>query len=152
MIEITDQIAIHRPAAEVFAFACDYRNDVRWRTGVVELRVEPDGPCQLGSRTRETLRFFGQTMITEGLVTDVDEGRAVAFRSTSGPLPVQGRREVVPDGEGATFSFRIAAEPKGMYRLLSGFMERRFRRQLREDLEKLKRAIETGVADTRPAA
>ncbi len=142
MAIIKESITIRKPASEVFAFACNFQNDPSWRSGVVEMQLDPPGPCRLGTRTREVLHFFGQKMITEGEVTEYEPNRHVSFRTIKGPLPVRNYREVIAEGEATRFTYQIEAEPQGLYRVFAPLMERSFRKQLIGDLQKLKQAVE----------
>ena len=148
MISITESIGIDKPHTTVFAYACDYRNDPVWRSGVMDMRLEPVGPSRLGSKTHETLRFLFRSMVTEGEVTEFGADRRIAFRSTSGPMTVSGYREVVArdDGgsfdDGTTFTFHLEGTPTGPDALFAPIVERLFRRRVREDLRRLKLVLE----------
>ena len=43
------------PPAVVFAFAGDYRNDPKWRSGVLSMEYQTAGPPGIGTRTREVM-------------------------------------------------------------------------------------------------
>lgn len=142
MISITERVTISRPPEEVFAFACDYRQDPRWRTGVVEMTMEPEGDPALGTKTREVLHFMGQRMVTRAEVVHYERNREIAFQVTDGAIPARGYRRVVSDLGGTHLTYHIEAEPRGGYRLLSPLMRWSFRRRLLQDLQRLKQAIE----------
>jgi uncharacterized membrane protein len=139
---IVASVTIARPRAEVFAFACDYRNDPMWRAGVESMQVMPDGASRLGTSVRERLRLFGRTMVTDSVVVEYVPGQRIAFRSTRGPLSVAGTRHVGDDGDGTRFTFEVEASPTGVYKALRPLMERAFRQRLTGDLARLKGVLE----------
>jgi uncharacterized membrane protein len=139
---IVASVTISRPRAEVFAFACDYRNDPMWREGVEAMQVMPEGASRLGTSVRERLRFFGRTMVTDSVVVDYVPGQRIAFTSTRGPLSVAGARYVDDDGDGTRFTFEIEATPTGVYKALQPLMERAFRQRLSGDLERRRGVLE----------
>jgi hypothetical protein len=55
----------------------------------------PAGPVNVGTTTREQLRVAGKTWHTSGEVTEVEPGRRVGWRTTSGAA-ASGSRSVEP--------------------------------------------------------
>ncbi len=49
MIEVTSEVAIARPAEDVFAFLADAENNPRWQRGMRSCRWTSDGPIDVGS-------------------------------------------------------------------------------------------------------
>jgi uncharacterized membrane protein len=147
MLEVTESVLISRSLKDVFSFACDYRNDVRWRSGVVKMNLEPEGVPILGTRSREEMRFMGRLLITHAEVVRLEPGHEIAFRVTDGPVPAHGYRRLVPYPGGTEFTYHIEAETQGFDRLLAPLMQWSFRRNLVQDLQRLKRLMENGVGE-----
>src|SRR5919204_4095697 len=56
MISTEGTESVARPAAEVFGFVADVRNDPRWHTDVLEARLQGDGPVGKGSTFEITIK------------------------------------------------------------------------------------------------
>ncbi len=140
--EIHEQIVIARPAEEVFAYISDYERDPHWWTSVASLTQSTPGPASVGTITRETIRTFGQRIVTTGRIVALDPGRLIGFASIDGPIPVHGHRTVEPTPGGTLFTYYLAAELSGLYRLIGPLMERDLRGQVQGDLRRLKGLLE----------
>ncbi|MEZ4520192.1 MAG: SRPBCC family protein [Thermomicrobiales bacterium] len=142
MVTVTRSVKISRPAGDVYAFVSNYENDLIWRENVVEMEQTPRNVSDVGTTTREVLKSFGMNVETTAEVTGCEPGRRIDFRSTSGPVPVTGFRQVEADDSGATFTYHLEMEPAGVYRLLAPMMSRSFNEQVDKDLDKLKVVLE----------
>ena len=142
MFTVSCSAEIQRPLDEVFAFAGDYANDPSWRAGVLAMVYETAGPPGVGSRTRETMRSMGRTVVTVGEVTEYSSART-AFRSVSGPVPCEGSREFAIRPGGTTFTYSLTLRPAGLLRLLGPLLRAAFARQVRGDVRRLKERLET---------
>lgn len=145
MPRVEVSILINRPLAEVFAIACDYSHDTKWRQGVLELTFTPTGSLKTGCRTREVMNLLGLRLTTEGIVTGFEENVRVDFKSLSGPLNVLNWR-VVEAVEGRTkFTYGLKTHSGGPLRLFDGVLQRIGQRQVEGDLRRLKALIETSL-------
>ena len=142
MFTVSCSEEIERPPEVVFAFAGDYSNDPCWRTGVLSMEYEAGGRPAIGARTRETMRSMGRTAVTVGEITDYSSART-AFRSLSGPVSCDGRREFLPSITGTRFTYSLTLRPSGVLRVLEPLLRLVFVRQVRADLRRLKRHLET---------
>ena len=133
---------IARPTEEVFAYISDYGHDPHWRSGVSSMTQSTPGQAAVGTITRETIRTFGQRIVTTARIVALDPGRSIGFASVDGPIPVRGHRSVAAAAGGTRFGFQIVAELPGFYRLLGPLMERALRKQMRGDLQRLKAILE----------
>ncbi len=114
MVTVTDSILIQEPIDDVFAFACDYRNDPVWRSGVKEMRVSPGGKTRVGSRTYEVMNFLGRRLHTSAEVISYMPENKVAFRSLDGPMKLTGSRSVSRRPEGTQFTYYLEADLKAL--------------------------------------
>ncbi len=106
----------------------------RWRPSVVEF-YEEDG------RLVEVVRFAGRRVRTVYEVV-AREPLALELRSVEGPVPVELRLEVSPEGRGSRVDFRFAAEPAGPLRLAPRLFDRIMAREARRELRGLKSLLE----------
>ena len=136
---------VEAPAERVFAVLADYGVDPEWRKGVIDMSPSTPGVARRGTTTKETIRFLGSTMVTPGRVTDVVDGRVLAWEARGEKVEASGTREVVPLGDGSSRVVdALDARFNGPRRAADRVLERVARRQARGDLERLKRLVETG--------
>lgn len=139
---LREQIAIRRPAQDVFAYISDYARDTTWRGSVSAMWQSSPGQATVGTTTRETIRVFGQQIETTGRIVALDPDRSIGFASIDGPIPVHGHRAVEPMDGGTLLTFYLAAAPAGFYRLIAPLMLRDLRQRVRGDLATLKGILE----------
>lgn len=145
MPRVESSILINRPLAEVFAIACAYDHDTKWRYGVHELTFTPVGSLKTGCCTREVINLLGWRLVTEGIVTGYEENVRVDFRSLSGPMNVLNWRVVEYAGgdEQTNFTYGLKTNFSGSMRLFDGLLQQIGQRQVEGDLRRLKALIET---------
>src|SRR4051812_16259236 len=142
MESIEQSVVINRPLEEVFAFVSDYRNDPRWRTGLIKMTQTPEGPTGAGTKLHEVLRMAGLKLETGSEVTEYEHNSKCTVKSTSGPIPLRNWRLVEPAGDGAKFTYGIVGETSGFYKLMEPVLAGVFKRQLRAELARLKGILE----------
>jgi hypothetical protein len=143
MFTVTASAEIHCPPDRVFGFAGDYANDPAWRAGVLAMTCEPPGPPARGTRTRETMRSMGRTVVTVGEVVEFSPGRT-AFRSISGPVPCEGSREFLATPAGTTrFTYTLTLRPTGLLGLLAPILRSILAKQVRADVARLRQRLES---------
>jgi hypothetical protein len=144
VIEVSASREVPVPAERAWAVVADYGHDPRWRHGVSTMAPQPPGPVTVGTTTAEVLRFAGRTYRSGGLVTEVDEGRGFAWRTTSG-LVAHGGRTVRPLGaRSARVTLRATVRPVGAQRLLAPVLRPLLGRALRRDLDRLAALLAAG--------
>lgn len=142
MISAESSTSIARPAAEVFEFVSDVRNDPQWHTDILEARLAAEGPIRQGTTFAVKFKpFMGQS---EGTVTvsEYEPPRTVVLRGQVGKMAPTLTLTVEPEGEGSRFTRRIEMDPPGMMRLMAPFMKGMFRKQNAGFVENLKRVLE----------
>ena len=142
MVSVTEHILIDNPADEVFAFIGNYENDPKWRAGVFEMQHDPPGEAQVGTITREVMRFMGQKTVNYAEVVEYEFGHKTAFETTTGPISATGYRLVEREGQQSRFTYQAQSELSGTYRLLSPIIVWIFRRRVQKDLKRLKQILE----------
>jgi uncharacterized membrane protein len=141
--DVTERIEIGRPAAEVFAYLDDLRNQPEWQTGVLSVRVEDGDPTRVGTRVVEERRVGGGTRTVRYEVTEHVPGRGFAFRGGGGPLEVAAAITVEPMGDdrcAVTAEFRFGAS--GTARLMLPMVRREAQRQVPQDQARLRDVLE----------
>jgi len=128
---------------DVFAVLSDYRQDPRWRRGVVTMRPQPPEAARAGTTTHEVIRFMGVTTHTPGQVTAVVGGQLLAWRAEGTRLVTSGTRQVEPAQNGTRVTLTTELRLRGRWRALGPLLAALYNRQLRGDLTRLKALVET---------
>lgn len=147
--DVRVEVTIHRPRTEVAAYMFDPANDVVWTTGVVEVRPLTPGRLRAGSKVERTTKFLGRTFGYQYEVVEADGDRMVAMRVEE-PFPMQIRYELAstPDG-GTTAAIHAKGDASGFYRFAAPMLNVMVRRNIRRDLETLKKHVESSAGTTR---
>jgi ketosteroid isomerase-like protein len=93
-------VDIAAPAPHVWATVADYGRDPEWRAGVVTMAPSHPGVATVGMTTAEELHIAGLELHNRGVVTSVDPGVTLTWRTTEG-AEAHGIRRVEPLGETA---------------------------------------------------
>lgn len=136
-IIIDQQITIAATPQTVFAYACDYRNDPQWRSGVRHMSVHSDSDLQAGDRTHEVMRILGRTTRTEATITAHEPNTRTAFRTIAGDLTANGYRQTQLAGDQSIFTYHAEALLDRPMRLFARPIERLFNRRAARDLRTL---------------
>lgn len=136
---------INRPAEQVFEFVSNYNNDTRWRQRVIKMTQSPADAIGVGTITHEEMNFLGRRYITIAQVTALEPNKRLEWASVEATTPVSGWRMVEPEGQGARFTQVIAANLQGFYRWLSPVMIGTFKKQMTQDMTRLKQILEQDI-------
>ncbi|UJR83316.1 Hypothetical protein I5071_53840 [Sandaracinus amylolyticus] len=139
--DVTTEIVIRRPRAEVAAFMFDPHNDVRWTTGVVESRPRDPGPLRRGSRVERISKFLGRRFGYEYEVVDTDE-RSFVEMKVERPFPMHIRYELEDVPEGTRTRIHARGDAGGFFRIAGPLLNGMVRRNITRDLELLRGCLE----------
>lgn len=142
-VDVTTEIDIDRPRAEVAAFAADPDNATTWYTNIKSVRWETPKPVQVGSRVAFEARFLGRSLAYTYEVSELDPGVRLVMRSQEGPFPMETTYawQDTPAG-GTHMTLRNRGEPAGFANLAAPLMAAQMRRAASRDLKLLKVLIE----------
>jgi carbon monoxide dehydrogenase subunit G len=143
MIHIEERIIINRPIEEVFAYVSDFRTALQWQSGVVDLRLTPEGPIGVGTRVTVVRVFLGRQV--EGTVElfEYEPPTKQTFKSISGPVDNTVSRRFEPTAEGTTFIQAMDFQAGGLFALAEPLVARSLRRAMVADLGTLKDLLES---------
>lgn len=132
---------IARTPAEVFAFLSNAENDPQWRSGVLDIaRVSGEGGT--GTRYRQGVKGpMGRRIPADVEITESRPNDVHAFRATEGPVRPEGRYELSPSDGGTRVRFVLAAEVRGLKKLMAPMVQRTMDREV-AGLERLKQVLE----------
>jgi uncharacterized protein YndB with AHSA1/START domain len=141
MPQAANEVVIERPPNEVFAFLANPENGPQWRRGVIEL-THVAGEGVGASYAQKVSGPGGRPIAADIEVTEYEPDRALAFRTTSGPVRPRGRYTLSPEGAGTRVRFELEAETKGLKRLLAPMVQKTMSNEV-QALERLKEVLES---------
>lgn len=135
---------------EVFAFLADARNMARWNSGVAEVDDEQVSPACEGARYR--YRFPGRHRFHRLECSAYRAPSLIRFRGERmwTPLGIQSvgyTFRVRPGQQGSTLRMTVDVHLYGGMLLLVPIVALGWRRDLPEDMERLREMLEPAVAD-----
>ena len=141
MITVEHSVVINRPIEEVFDFMADIENAPQWRSGLVEVKKLSD-ELVVGAKATEVLQFLGRRMETTYEITEYEPNKKFSFKTTSGPVPMEGGFTVESAEGGTKVTFKIQGEAGGFFKLAEPILARMVRRQVETDHGNLKDLLE----------
>ena len=133
---------IYRPVKQVFDFVSAPENDFRWQYGTLAAARLPDGANRLGSFFRTIGHLLGQRMQGVFEVTEYEPNRKYAFRSISGPLHIQTCYTFEVASVSTRISITTQAHATSLFEMNERLLERKMKKQLKENLTLLKDLLE----------
>jgi quercetin dioxygenase-like cupin family protein len=133
---------INQPPEVVFRFVANYNNDTRWRQGVARMTQSPVDKTEVGTVTHEEKDLLGQRFVVIAKITAFEPDRRLDWASIESAIPVMGYRLVEPEGSGARFTLVIKGKLQGIYRWLAPLMMYTLRKEIAQDILKLKAILE----------
>ena len=142
MIHLHASTMIDRPAEQVFDFVSAPENDFQWQYGTLAAARLPDGASQLGSFFRTIGHLVGYRVQGVFEVTEYEPNRKYAFRSIAGPLHLQTCYTFNVSSDSTKISITTRAHATGLFEMDERLLERKMKKQLKENLKLLKDLLE----------
>ena len=143
MIKVEHTVVINRPVEEVAGFVRDPANNNQWQSGCVESSQTSEGPLGVGTTGRDVRQFLGRRMESTWEITEYEDNKKSSFKTTSGPIPMQGSYTFEPSGGGTKVTFTVQGDPGGFFRLAEPILARMVKRQIEADYNNLKDLLES---------
>jgi uncharacterized membrane protein len=143
MVDVSTQIEIGRPRADVAAYASDPDNATAWYVKIKSVEWKTPKPLQVGSKIAFVAQFLGRTLEYTYDVKELAPGERFVMATAQGPFPMETTYtwEETPSG-GTRMTLRNRGEPAGFSRIAAPLMATAMRGANRKDLERLKRIME----------
>jgi carbon monoxide dehydrogenase subunit G len=142
MFSTSGSTSIARPAAEVFAFISDVRNDPRWHTDVLAAKLMEGNAVDRHStfeiKTKPVMGVSGGTVE----VSQYEPPSRIVFDVRMGKLQPTTTFTIVSDGAGCQVTRRIDMEPQGLMRAMAPLMGGMMRKRNDTFLANLRRVLE----------
>jgi carbon monoxide dehydrogenase subunit G len=138
-VQTEASITINAPAEKVFAFLSDIRRQPEWVGAVQEVTDVSEGP--VGFRLH--LALMGQTARARQEITRFEPNREIVQSTTSGPIPATISIFLTDQGDSTLVRNVTETDLSSLSRLLRPIATRTIRQQLDNDLQTLKRILES---------
>jgi uncharacterized membrane protein len=142
MIHLHVSTVIDRPAKQVFDFVSAPENDFHWQYGTLAAARLPDGADRLGSFFRTIGHLLGHRLQGIFEVTEYEPNRKYAFRSISGPLHLRTCYTFEIASGSTMISITTQAHAASFLEMNERLLERKMKKQLKENLALLKDLLE----------
>ena len=142
-VDVTTEIQIDRPRAEVAAFASDPDHTTQWYRNITSVAWQTPRPAHVGSRITFQARFLGRRLSYTYEIRELVPGERLVMRTREGPFPMETTYtwQDTPSG-GTRMTLRNRGEPSGFAKAAGGPMAAAIRRANRSDLRTLKTILE----------
>jgi uncharacterized protein YndB with AHSA1/START domain len=147
-VDVTTEIVIDRPRAEVAAYACDPDHATEWYANITEVRWKSPKPVAVGSFVEFTAKFLGRRLVYTYEIAELVPGSRLVMRTADGPFPMVTTYEFADVGADSTrMILRNAGTPGGFAKIAARGMERAMRSANEKDLQRLKAVLEESSSD-----
>ncbi|HZI96804.1 MAG TPA: SRPBCC family protein [Actinomycetales bacterium] len=142
-VDVETVVDIHRPRAEVAAFASNPDNATTWYENIRSVDWETTPPVQVGSRIAFVAHFLGRRLSYTYEVLELEPGTRFVMSTAQGPFPMETTYlwEDTPTG-GTRMTLRNRGEPSGFSKVAAPMMAKTMRRANHKDLNRLKSVLE----------
>ncbi len=143
MVDVSTQIDIERPRADVAAYASDPDNATAWYVKIKSVEWKTPKPLQVGTKLAFVAQFLGRTLEYTYEVKENVPGERFVMATAQGPFPMETTYiwEDTPSG-GTRMTLRNRGEPAGFSKLVAPVMAGAMQRANTKDLRKLKSILE----------
>ena len=142
-VDVTTEIDIAAPLAQVAAFAADPTNAPRWYVNIKQARYESAPALAVGAKVAFVAHFLGKRLAYTYEITEYEPAAKLVMRTAQGPFPMETTYTwAATAGGGTHMTLRNRGEPRGFSRLFAPVMARMMRRATRKDLVALKSLLE----------
>ncbi len=144
-VDVTSEITIRRPRAEVAAFASNPDNAPRWYVNIKAAEWKSERPWRVGSRVAFVAHFLGRKLAYTYELIELVPDEKLVMRTAEGPFPMETTYtwEAQPDGS-TRMTLRNRGEPSGFARITAPLMAAAMKRATNKDLANLKSILERG--------
>ena len=144
-VDVSSQIIIARPRAEVAAYACDPDRATEWYENIRSVAWRTPPPLAAGSRLAFVASFLGRRLEYTYEVRELLPGERFVMSTHEGPFPMETTYLFADaDGGGTQMTLRNRGEPAGFAKVAAPMMARAMRRANGQDLRRLKALLERG--------
>lgn len=141
LTRVEHTVVIERSVDEVFAFVSDPRRDTEWEAALLSGETL-GGPRAVDSREAQIRKLLGPQFESTAQITDLEPGRRIGVRGSSGPLPFEGSWSFEAAGRATRVVFSADVRASGVARVAEPVFVSMLERDARANLENLKKVLE----------
>ncbi len=141
-VDVTTEIEIARPRAEVAAYASNPDRVPDWYENISSIEWKTAPPLRVGSRVAFVAHFLGRRIAYTYEFVELRPGEKLVMRTDEGPFPMETTYQWDDAPGGTRMTLRNRGTPSGFGRVAAPFMRRAIRRANQKDLLALKRRLE----------
>lgn len=141
-MRIEETIEIAQSPERVYEFMANVNNLPRCSSAVHEVKGAPEAAVSQGDRYTTIAKILGRTIETDHQVNEADPPNRLVIAGTTGRTRVQVTINFEPSDSGTRVTQIGEGEPGGALRFVGPVFERTMRRQIRSDLDTLKKVLE----------
>ena len=142
MISLHVSTMICLPVRQVFDFVSTPENDFQWQYGTLATAKLSNGASKMGSCFRSIGHLLGHRVQSTFEVTQYEPSRTYRFRSLSGPLHSQTSYTFEGANDSTKISISTQAHLVNFFQMNERLLEKRMKKQLKENLILLKDLLE----------
>jgi hypothetical protein len=142
-VDVTTEIEIDRPRAEVAAYASDLDRTTDWYENITAVSWQTPRPAIEGSRVMFEARFLGRRLRYIYVIREIVPGERLVMSTSEGAFPMETTYTWADTpGGGTRMTLRNRGEPTGFATIAAPAMAAAMRRANRQDLRRLKATLE----------
>lgn len=141
-LHMEDSVQIDAPIESVFSYLTDFRNTSKWHKNMIKVGWKTDGPHGVGSEYDWIETFAGIKMDIGGVITSWTPPFSFTWKPTTSPYPLTGGWTLVEKGNSTLVTRYSDNQLSGIFKWLNFMMIPMAKRQVRTELQELKRLIE----------
>ncbi len=146
MPRIVNEVAIGRPAADVFSVLTDVALTARWFPGQVDERWTTPPPLGVGSVRHSVMAIAGTRIETDAVATEFDPPRRAVLESRPESNPrFRMAMDLAADGPATRVTVTSDLDFQGSMRLFGSLAVAPYRHAWDQGLANLKRLMESGA-------
>jgi hypothetical protein len=143
MINLNVSTMIYRPIGQVFDFVSTPENDFQWQYGTLTSARLSAGTGQIGTLFRSVSHLMGHRIESTFEVIEYAPNKNYGFKSLSGPLNSQTSYAFEIASGSTKVTVLTQANLVNFFQVGEGILEKKMKKQLKEDLAMLKGILET---------
>jgi uncharacterized membrane protein len=142
MAIVQESVVIKRPAEQVYAFVTDPKNLPKWEPAILEVEQTSTGEIGVGTTYRGVNKMMGMRMKWTATVNECEPNKKWSESIISGSSRIDEQLSFDAADGGTKFTLAYDMKAGGILKLLSPMITSTTRKQLKENLNNLKRILE----------
>ncbi|MCL4528696.1 MAG: SRPBCC family protein [Chloroflexi bacterium] len=135
---------IYRPINQIFDFITKPENDFQWQYGTLIGAIINESSYGMGALFRTIGHFMGRRIESTFEVTEYEPNKKYGFKSLSGPMQSNTLYTFEMAAGATRVNVSMEASVINLFQVDEGILEKKMKKQIKENLEMLKNILEAG--------